>query len=64
MLYIGYLMILDGQNIKKNQFRKFPFFELLRQENCISKLCPSPIGSPPPPTRENWDRSDTGRTSP
>ena len=26
MLYIGYLIILDGQNIKKNQFRKFPFF--------------------------------------
>ena len=26
MLYIGYLIILDGRSIKKNQFRKFPFF--------------------------------------
>ena len=25
MLYIGYLIILDGQSMKKNQFRKFPF---------------------------------------
>ena len=25
-------------------------FELPRLENCISRLCPSPLGSPPPPT--------------
>ena len=29
MLYIGYLIILDGQNIKKNQFWKFPFLGCL-----------------------------------
>ena len=23
--------------------------ELLRRENCISRLCPRPLGSPPPP---------------
>ena len=47
MLYIGYLMILDGQSIKKNQFRKVPFFELPRRENCMSRLCPTPLGRPP-----------------
>ena len=25
MLHIGYLIIVNGQKIKKNQFRKFPF---------------------------------------
>ena len=42
MLYVGYLIILDGQNIKKIQFQKFPL------ESCISWLCPSPLGTPPP----------------
>ena len=39
MLYIGYLIILDGRSIKKNQFRKISIFELLRRENCISRSC-------------------------
>ena len=30
------------------------FFELLRQENCISRLCPRPLGSPPPPPTPKW----------
>ena len=51
MLYIGYLIILDGQSIKKNQFRKISVFELPRPENCISRLCtPAPLRAPPPQT--------------
>ena len=49
MLYIGYLIILDGQSIKKKHFQKISIFELLRRESCISKLRPRPLGSPPPP---------------
>ena len=26
--------------------------ELLRRENCISGLCPRPLGSPPPPPQQ------------
>ena len=48
MLYIGYLIILDGQSIKKI-VSEISIFELLRRENCISRLCPIPFGSPPPP---------------
>ena len=53
MLYIGYLIILDGQSIKKNQFKKIPFVELLRLENSTSRLRPGPLGSPPPPHPNN-----------
>ena len=49
MLYIEYLMILDGQNIKKKSVSELSILELPRVENCISKLCPSPLGTPPPP---------------
>ena len=48
MLYIGYLITLDGQSIKKS-VSEISIFELLRLENCITKLCPRPLGSPPPP---------------
>ena len=48
MLYIGYLIILDGQSIKKISFGKLP-----RRENCISRLCLRPLGSPPPPQHPN-----------
>ena len=48
MLYIGYLIILDGQSIKK-PVPEISIFELPRLENCISRLCPRPLGSPPPP---------------
>ena len=34
MLYIGYLIILDGQGIKKISFGNF-HFRVLRPENCI-----------------------------
>ena len=49
MLYIEYLIILDCQGIKKISFGNFQFLELPRLENCISRLCPGPLGSPPPP---------------
>ena len=48
MLHIGYLIILDGKNMKIF-FRKISIFELPRLENCISQLCPGPLGSPPSP---------------
>ena len=50
MLYIGYLIILDGQSIKK-LVSEISIFELpiQRLENCISRLCPRPLGSPPTP---------------
>ena len=53
MLYIGYFIILDGQNIKKKKkaVSEITVFELPRLENCISRLCPSPLGSPTPPTQ-------------
>ena len=47
MLHIGYLIILDGQNTKKISFEN-SMFQLPRLENSISRLCPSPIGTPPP----------------
>ena len=46
MLYIGYLIILDGMSIKKTVL-EISIIELPRLENCISGLCPSPFGSPP-----------------
>ena len=45
MVYIGYLIILDGKNIEW----EISIFELPRLVNCISRLCPKPLGSPPPP---------------
>ena len=39
MLYIGYLIILDGQSFKKSA-SEISIFELLSLENCISRLCP------------------------
>ena len=50
MLYIGYLIILDGQSkVSKKSVSENSIFELPRLENCISRLCPRPLGSPPPP---------------
>ena len=47
MLYVGYLIILDGKNIKKTVL-EISIFELPRLVNCISRLCPGPLGTPPP----------------
>ena len=43
MLYIGYLIIVNGQDIKKS-VSEISIFEVPRLENCISRLCPSPLG--------------------
>ena len=52
MLHIGYLIILDGQSIKKISFGKFPFLSCRGlPENCISRLCAlDPLVPPPPHT--------------
>ena len=48
MLYMGYLIILDGQNIKRICFGKFHFW-LPRPEKYISRLCALDPLVPPPP---------------
>ena len=65
MLYIGYLIILDGKSIKKSlseillpsarhleEGRGTTILELPRGENCISRLCPIPLGSHPTPNTQ------------
>ena len=47
MLYIGYLVIVDCHSVKIISFRN-SIFELPRLENGMSRLCPSPLGNPPP----------------
>ena len=48
MVYIGYLIILDGKNIKKSVL-EISIFELPRMENYIGRLCAlAPLGPPPP----------------
>ena len=49
MLYISWMIILCGDNIKKNKFQKLQFFQLPRVKNCISRLCSNPLRAPPPP---------------
>ena len=52
MLHMRYLIILDGQSIKKISFGKFSIFELPRPENCVSRLCAlDPLVPPPPHTQ-------------
>ena len=47
MLYIGYLIILDGQSIKKS-VSEISIFQLPRPESCISRLCAlDPLVLPP-----------------
>ena len=41
MLYIGYLIILDGQSIKKS-VSEISIFELPRLENCMVRVSASP----------------------
>ena len=53
MLYVGYLIIMNGQNTKKTVL-KISMVELPRVENCISRLCPSPL---PPSRHPNWVKS-------
>ena len=46
MLYIGYLIILDGKNIKISVL-EISIFELPKLENCINRLALAPLGPPP-----------------
>ena len=47
MVYVGYLIILNGKNIKQIS----SIFELPRVENCTSRLCPSPLPPSKHPNR-------------
>ena len=47
MVYIPWMVILGGHNIKKNQVLKTAIFELSGVKSCISKLCTNPLGAPP-----------------
>ena len=46
MLYLGYLIIMNGQGTNKKGL-KISIFDLPRVENCIGRLRPSPL----PPSR-------------
>ena len=50
MAYVGYLIIMNGLNISKIGFEKMDF-ELPRVENCISRLCTSPLPPSKHPNR-------------
>ena len=51
MLYISYLIIWDGQSMKKI-ISEISIFELPRPESCISRWCAlDPLVSPPPHTQ-------------
>ena len=50
MLYMGYFIILDGHNIKKNQFRKIPFLTC-RGWKTASVGCALAALGPPPNTQ-------------
>ena len=47
MLYIPWMVIFSGHNIKK-KVSKTSIFELPGVKNCISRLCTNPLGPPPP----------------
>ena len=50
MLYIGCLIILDGTNSKTKIVSEISIFQLPNLVSCRSKVCPSPLGTPPPHT--------------
>ena len=50
MCYIGYLIVLNGYNIKKSVL-EISILELQRVDNCISRLCPSPLPPSKHPNR-------------
>ena len=45
---LGYLIILDGQNIKKIRFRNFHFWDA-EAEKLHEQVVPQPPREPPPP---------------
>ena len=53
MLYIGYLIILDGQSIIKMSFGKFAFLSFRGAKTALAGCAPNPLEPPPPlPTPE------------
>ena len=51
MLYIGYLIILDGKKIKRNQFWKFPFLSCRGWKTAKAGCALAPLGPPHPNTQ-------------
>ena len=49
MLYIGYLIILDGQSMKKISFGNFHFSATEAGKLHKQVVCPRPLAPPPPP---------------
>ena len=49
MLYIGYLIILDGQSIKKTSFGNFHFLAAEAGKLHKQVVCPRLLVPPPPP---------------
>ena len=52
MLYIGYLIILDGQSIKKISFGKFPFLSCCGGKTASAGCALDPLGATPPPNTQ------------
>ena len=50
MLYIGYLIIVDGQSIKKISFENFHFSAAEGEKLHQAGYALDPLGAPPPPT--------------
>ena len=48
MLYIGYLIILEGQSNQKKQFWKFPFLSCQGGKTAGAGCALYPLGDPPP----------------
>ena len=48
MLCTGCLIILDGQSVKKNQFRKFPYLSGRGCQTAEASRALDPLGPPPP----------------
>ena len=43
------ILLPSARHLKEGRGRTI--FELPKLENCMSRLCPSPLGSTPPPTQ-------------
>ena len=63
MLYIGCLIIVNGQNIKnKKKGSKISILALQRVQNCISRWGPSPFEAAAPPLQKpKWGEKHTKR---
>ena len=46
----GKILLPSARHLEEG--RGTTIFELPRLENCISRLCPRPLGSPPPPNTQ------------